>query len=90
MRTLSNVQQILEIKCSQTYFKCSQFGTFVRVHEFSIIKRFNSFFNLEYKMILVTNEEKPDSEKQIENNMITEYGPRLPELTNLGTIQFLI
>ena len=98
MRTLSNVQQILEIKCSQTYFKCSQFGTFVRVHEFSIIKRFNSFFNLEYKMILVTIEEKPDSEKQMKNNMITEYVPRLPqltnlgtpELTNLGTIQFLI
>ena len=97
MRTLSNVQQILEIKCSQTYFKCSQFGTFVRVHEFSIIKRFNSFFNLEYKMILVTIEEKPDSEKQMENNMITDDGelPELtnlgtPELTNLGTIQFLI
>ena len=100
MRTLSNVQQILEIKCSQTYFKCSQFGTFVRVHEFSIIKRFNSFFNLEYKMIsfkrfnsffnleykmiLVTIEEKPDSEKQMENNMITDDG-ELPELTNLGT-----
>ena len=81
MRTLSNVQQILEIKCSQTYFKCSQFGTFVRVHEFSIIKRFNSFFNLEYKMILVTIEEKPDSEKQMENNMITDDG-ELPELTN--------
>ena len=50
-------------------------------------------------MILVTIQEKPDSkEKQIGDNMITEYVPRLPqltnlgtpELTNLGTIQFLI